>query len=93
MKRRRYLQPKQVLSVLGLALATLLPLALTWLKSPRALRARDVGNNPEHFHLWSTNSTYLYRFIYDPLAADIWLRESGGFQRNSEFTRLITTLK
>jgi hypothetical protein len=93
MKCSRPFQSKQVFSFLGLLLAALFPVALMWSKPPLDLRARDVGNNPDHFYLWSTNSTYLYRFIYDPLAADIWLCESGGFQRNSEFIRLTTTLK
>jgi hypothetical protein len=78
MKRIGHLRPKQVLSVSWLLLAALLPVALTWSKPPLDPRARDVGNNPDHFFLWSTNSKYSYRFIYDPLAADIWLCESGG---------------
>jgi hypothetical protein len=88
MKRNQYPQPKYLWLVSGLVLAALLPVVLTWFKSTLDVRARDVGDNPDHFHLWATNSTYSYMFTYDPLAADIWLRESGGFQRNLEFVQL-----
>jgi hypothetical protein len=90
MKRNRHPQPKCLLLVSGLVLAALLPVVLTWFESTLDVRARDVGDNPDHFHLWATNSTYSYTFTYDPLAADIWLRESGGFQRDPGFIQLVT---
>lgn len=37
-----------------------------------------VGNNPNKFCLWATNSSFRYTFTYDPHAADVWLFESGG---------------
>jgi hypothetical protein len=46
---------------------------------------REVGNNPDHFRLWATNSEYSYTFIYDPLAADNWLREAAVWSSNALF--------
>jgi hypothetical protein len=87
MKRNQHSLLKYAWLVSGLVLAAILPLVLTRFKSSFHVRERDVGNNPDHFHLWTTNSTYSYTFIYDPLAADIWLFESGGFERNPEFVQ------
>ena len=48
---------------------------------------REIGNNPDHFRLWATNSEYSYTFIYDPLAADNWLREAAVWSSNAPFQR------
>jgi hypothetical protein len=39
----------------------------------------EINNNPDKFRLWATNSAYVYTFTYDPLAADEWRFETGGF--------------
>jgi hypothetical protein len=39
----------------------------------------EINNNPDKFRLWATNSSYVYTFTYDPLAADEWRFETGGF--------------
>jgi hypothetical protein len=44
-----------------------------------APRVKEVNNNPDKFHLVATNSAYDYNFTYDPLAADQWRFETGGF--------------
>ena len=44
-----------------------------------ASRVKEVNNNPGKFHLVATNSAYDYSFTYDPLAADQWRFETGGF--------------
>lgn len=46
---------------------------------------RILGNNPNRFFLFATNSASEYHFIYDPLAADNWLRESCGLESNLPF--------
>jgi len=40
---------------------------------------RLINNNSDKFHLVATNSAYDYSFTYDPLAADHWRFETGGF--------------
>ena len=90
MKRNLRLLTKHALVLPALLFAALFPIALNGLKTFPDKRARDMGNNPDHFFLWATNSNYSYTFIYDPLMADNWLRESGGFKRNEEFVDLLT---
>jgi hypothetical protein len=41
-----------------------------------------VGDNPDQFHLWTTNSQFGYAFTYDPHAADDWLFDSAAAARN-----------
>ena len=89
MKRNLRLLTQYALLLTALLFAALFPIALNGLKASPDMRARDMGNNPDHFFLWATNSTYSYTFIYDPLMADNWLRESGGFKRNEEFVDLL----
>ena len=43
------------------------------------VQKRETNNNPDKFHLVATNSAYDYSFTYDPLAADQWRFETGGF--------------
>ena len=40
---------------------------------------KKVNNNPDKFHLVATNGDYDFSFTYDPLAADQWRFETGGF--------------
>ena len=46
---------------------------------PATLRVKEVNNNPDKFHLVATNAAYDFSFTYDPLAADEWRFETGGF--------------
>ncbi len=52
----------------------------TWTSQGRWVKPDD---NPDKFHLWTTNSSYGYAFTYDPHAADVWLfRTVGPFNSN-----------
>lgn len=39
---------------------------------------REIGNNPDKFHLVATNSAYDVSFTCEPRAADEWLFHNGG---------------
>jgi hypothetical protein len=79
---QRNLNPEQkcLLTVSG-ALAAILVLAFVGtfhLNVSSDVRKWET-NNPDKFHLIDTNSAYDYSFTYDPLAADQWRFETGGF--------------
>ena len=48
-------------------------------QNPAGWPKREVDNNPDKFHLMATNGAYDFSFTYDPLAADQWWFETGGF--------------
>ena len=61
-------------------LAAILLFGVTFrLNISSGVQTREINNNPDKFRLWATNSAYIYTFTYDPLAADQWRFESGGF--------------
>jgi hypothetical protein len=70
---------KCILAASGLLVTILLVVATFHLDISGDVQKREINNNPDKFRLWATNSTYVYTFTYDPLAADQWLFESAGF--------------
>jgi hypothetical protein len=78
------MEPKPVLVTVILLVAVAL-FVLNGYEPTSRLPSRTLNNNPDHFWLFATNSAYEYHFVYDPLAADNWLRESCGLQSNLPF--------
>ena len=78
---QRNLNPGQkcLLSAFGALVAILLVAAKFQFNSSSGVPKRELNNNPDKYHLVATNSAYNYGFIYDPLAADHWRFEAGGF--------------
>ncbi len=54
-------------------------LSLDWPGDFAASRSHGGNNNPDKFHLVATNGACDFSFTYDPLAADQWRFETGGF--------------
>jgi hypothetical protein len=71
--------PKYFLAVFGALAAILMVVATFHFNISGNLQMREINNNPDKFRLWATNSSYVYTFTYDPLAADQWRFETGGF--------------
>ena len=78
---QRNLNPGQkcILTVFGALAAILLIVASFRFDISGDVQKRVINNNPDKFRLWVTNSAYVYTFTYDPLAADEWRFETGGF--------------
>ena len=77
----RNLNPGQkcLLTAFGVLAAILLAVAAFHFNISSGVQTREINNNPDKFHLVATNSAYDYSFTYDPLAADQWRFEAGGF--------------
>ena len=70
---------KCFLAVFGVLVTILLVVATFHFNISSDVQKREINNNPDKFRLWATNSAYAYTFTYDPLAADDWRFEMGGF--------------
>ena len=70
---------KCILAAFGMLAAIVLVVATLHFDISGDVQQREINNNPDKFRLWATNSTYVYTFTYDPLAADEWRFETGGF--------------
>jgi hypothetical protein len=70
---------KCFLAAFGALVAIFLAVASFHFDISGDVQKREINNNPDKFHLWATNSSYVYTFTYDPLAADQWRFETGGF--------------
>jgi hypothetical protein len=77
----RNLNPGQkcILAAFGALVTIFLVVATLHFTNLGSVQIREINNNPDKFRLWATNSTYVYTFTYDPLAADEWRFETGGF--------------
>jgi len=78
---QRNLNPgqKRLLTAFGALVAISLVAATLRFDNSGGDQKREINNNPDKFHLVATNSAYDYSFTYDPLAADQWRFETGGF--------------
>jgi len=76
----RNLSPGQkcFLEASGVLVTILLVVATFHFNISSGVQNGEINNNPDKFHLWATNSAYVYTFTYDPLAADQWLFRTGG---------------
>jgi hypothetical protein len=70
---------KCFLAVFGVLVTIFLVVASFNFNIPSGVQKREINNNPDKFRLWATNLSYSYTFTYDPLAADEWRFETGGF--------------
>jgi hypothetical protein len=70
---------KCILAAFGALVIILLVVATFHLDISSDVQKKEINNNPDKFRLWATNSKYVYTFTYDPLAADEWRFETGGF--------------
>ena len=77
MKRRQHPVPKNLLLIPGLLVAVFCVVVPGYLKLTGNVRMEEPDDNPDKFHLWTTNSSYGCSFIYDPHAADAWLFRTG----------------
>jgi hypothetical protein len=77
----RNLNPGQkcLLAAFGMLVTIFLVVASLHFTNLGGVQMREINNNPDRFHLVATNSAYDYSFTYDPLAADQWRFETGGF--------------
>jgi hypothetical protein len=77
MKPRQRLAPKYLLLAPWFSLVVFCFGVLGYFKLTTNVRREEPDNNPDKFHLWTTNSSYGYTFTYDPHAADAWLFRTG----------------
>jgi len=70
---------RRFLAAFGVLVTILLVVASFHFNISSDVQKREINNNPVKFRLWMTNSSYSYTFTYDPLAADEWRFETGGF--------------